>query len=100
MPEDIPSRIEIMRLKRLVQALSMSLSYLSANVAHLLLRANIFVVEDTADLSVRDAHGASAIMMKSNDSEDFGIYFPTNTGTVDGSSIVADVNGNKFELFQ
>ncbi len=100
MPEDIPSRIEIMRLKRLVQALSMSLSYLSANVAQLLLRANIFVVEDTAALSVTDATHASAIMLKSNDSLDFGIYFPTTTGTVDGSRIIADVNGNKFELFQ
>lgn len=89
-----------MRLKRLIQALSMSISFLSAEVTALLARANIFVIADTAALSVTDASRADAIMLKANDSLDFGIYFPTSTGTVDGSRIVADVNGNKFELFQ
>ena len=100
MPEDISSRLEIMRLKRLVQALSMVVASLQSNVASLLARANIFIIESTAVLSVTDASRADAIMLKANDSLDFGIYFPTSSGTVDGSYIVADVNGNKFQLFQ
>lgn len=94
MGQDVPVRIELMRIKRL-------LTTLSETVQTALGSSSILVVENTADLSLRDAAVYAIVFMKENDSHDFGIYFPeTTTETVDGTEWVQDINGKTFQLFR
>lgn len=94
MAQDVPVRIELMRIKRL-------LTTLSETVQSALGSTSVLVVENTADLSLRDAAVNAIVFMKENDSHDFGIYFPeTTTETVDGTEWVQDINGKTFQLFR
>lgn len=94
MGQDVPVRIELMRIKRL-------LTTLSETVQSALGSTSVLVVENTADLSLRDASVYAIVFMKDNDNHDFGIYFPQATSeTIDGSEWVQDINGNTFQLFR
>lgn len=94
MAQDVPVRIELMRIKRLLTALS-------ETVQSALGSTSVLVVENTADLSLRDAGQYAIIFMKENDSHDFGIYFPEATADpVDGSEWVSDINGKTFQLLR
>lgn len=94
MGQDVPVRIELMRIKRL-------LTTLSETVQSALGSTSVLVVENTADLSLRDASVYAIIFMKENDSHDFGIYFPEATlETIDGTEWVQDINGKTFQLFR
>jgi hypothetical protein len=91
---DVPVRIELMRIKRL-------LTTLSETVQSALGSSSVLVVENTSDLSLRDAGVFSVVFMKENDSHDFGIYFPEETtDPIDGTEWVQDINGKTFQLFR
>ena len=94
MAQDVPVRIELMRIKRL-------LAVLSETVQNALGTSSVLVVENTADLSLRDASQHAIVFMKENDNHDFGIYFPeTTTEPIDGGEWVQDINGKTFQLFR
>ena len=93
MADDQPARIEIMRLKALV-------AVMAETVASLVGTSSVLVVENPADLSTRDASQKAIVFMKANGNGDFGIYFPSVTSDpANGSSIVIDAVGTKFEQF-
>jgi hypothetical protein len=99
MSQDIPVRIEHMKLKLLVDTLSESVLNLIAQIGNV----NVLVVADTAALSLQDASKRGIVFMKANGNGQFGIYFPEAAGVhsiVDGANIVSDLVGTTFELFR
>ena len=101
MADDQPARIELMKLKLLVQSMIDAFLNLDRKVNQLFADSNIFVAENTAALSVKDCTEKVAVFLKSNDDGSFGIYFPETTSSpANGRTIVSDLTGRKFVLFQ
>lgn len=97
---DLPSRIEIVRLRTIVQGLAMSLSSLTANVAQLR-SSGVGVFGTIAELSTTNAASYSVVLLKRDDAGQFGIFFPETTSTpVDNRSVIADVTGRTFVRFE
>jgi len=101
MADDQPARIELMKLKAILQGMIDAFLNLDAKVNILFDEANIFVAENTSAVSVKDCRQKVAIIVKRNDDGSFGIYFPeTTTYAVDGRRVISDLTGKTFVLLQ
>ena len=98
---DIPSRIEIMKLKAIVTFISEAITSLQNQLGDLFKTSNILVAENVAKVSVTDCTLKVMIMLKHNKDQSFGIFFPeVTTDVADGVNVISDLAGNKFRLFQ
>ena len=98
---DIPARIELLKLKTLVNLLAMTVAQQGSQIAILTQGSAVLVIEDLTALSVTDTHRADVMLLKHDINQNFGIYFPADTvQPVNGTTFVADAVGTLWELFQ
>lgn len=99
---DIPARIELMRLKTLVNILAMTVSSQGSQIKILTQFAtNVKVANNLTDLSIMDCSRAEVLLLKADVNGDFGIYFPATTPqSATGTDYVYDSSGTCFQLFR
>lgn len=98
---DIPARIELLRLKTLVNILAMTLSQVSASVNILTTFAKVKVANNLTELSTMNCSQADVLLLKADVNGDFGIYFQATTPQpATGTDYVYDSSGTCFQLFR
>lgn len=98
---DIPARIELMRLKTLVNILAMTVSSQGSQINVLVQFAKVKVANNLTDLSIMDCSRAEVLLLKADVNGDFGIYFPATTAQpATGTDYVYDSSGTCFQLFR
>jgi hypothetical protein len=99
---DIPARIELMRLKILVNMLAMTLASQGSQIAILINNnSRVAIQENLTSLSLADLSWAQVLLLKNDENNDFGIFFPATTiMPVNGTTYVQDSVGTLFQLFE
>jgi hypothetical protein len=103
--QDVPSRLNIERIYRMLGDISVHLgtleSRLSLLAAEVARRQDYLTVKTYLELLSKDAAGYTAVFCIANAAGDFGFYYPySGPLPANTTSILADINGAKYQLKQ